>query len=189
MGPYASNDKQYIYAAYASDVFNLTDDLILNAGLRVDRFDEKGSFDPTTGATTGAYGQTSLSPKFGLVYQPVTEAVALFANYSNGFQNNSGVDFYGEAFKPSNGNQFEAGVKLDLWQHRFSGPYRKDEVIEIGLNHRPGTFYKQDFFRFDRHSLKLLKGAGSFAGRYRDAGVADRISRMNYDIHAGNTLS
>ena len=121
VGPNASNDNtQYVYAAYVSDVFNLTDNLIFNAALRVDRFDNKGTLDPVTMKSSDGYAQTTLSPKFGIVYQPLKDKIALFANYSNGFQNNSGVDFSGKAFKPSNGNQLEAGVKLDAWEHKLS---------------------------------------------------------------------
>ena len=61
----------------------------------------------------------------------------------------------------------------------------KSSPIEFFINHRPGTYYKQDAFHFDQYTLKELPATGSFAGRYKDASVADKIARMNYDIHVG----
>jgi iron complex outermembrane receptor protein len=119
-GPYNNINSENIYAAYLSDVFNLSDNLIVNAALRVDHFDNKGSYHPVAATWSGGYQQTAVSPKFGVVYQPVKDQVSLFANYSNGFQNNTGVDFNGKTFKPSQGNQTEGGVKLDAWGHKLS---------------------------------------------------------------------
>lgn len=57
--------------------------------------------------------------------------------------------------------------------------------IEIFINHRPGTYYKQDAYHFDQYTLQELPATGVFAGKYRDASVANKIARMNYDIHVG----
>jgi len=102
------------YSTYVSDVANLTDNLLVMAALRVDHFVNKGNYDVTTGKTSGGYNQTALSPKFGIVYQPVKDRVSLFANYQNGFTNETGTDYQGRAFKPEKAYQAEAGVKLDL---------------------------------------------------------------------------
>lgn len=61
----------------------------------------------------------------------------------------------------------------------------KKAVIEIRVNHQPGSFYKQDIFDYDRHTLQPLKGQGLYVGKYADASAGDRIGRMNYDIHVG----
>lgn len=105
--------KTNTYSAYVSDVIDVTDRLIASVGLRIDRFDNKGNFDQATGQYAGSYEQIALSPRFGLVYQPVKERVAVFANYQNGFTNKSGTDFEGNTFKPEQANQLEGGVKLD----------------------------------------------------------------------------
>jgi iron complex outermembrane receptor protein len=107
--------KTNTYSAYLSDVINLTDRLIALAAIRVDYFDNKGNMDRTTGLYSGGYHQTAFSPKFGLVYQPVKDHVSLFANYQNGFTNETGLDYAGKSFKPEQANQTEGGVKLDLW--------------------------------------------------------------------------
>lgn len=57
--------------------------------------------------------------------------------------------------------------------------------VEFAVNHRPGTYYKQDAYHFDQYTLQELPAEGSFAGRYAEVSVADKIARMNYDIHVG----
>jgi uncharacterized iron-regulated membrane protein len=53
---------------------------------------------------------------------------------------------------------------------------------------RSGTYYKTNIYNFDQYSLKPVKSAGPYSGRYADAGVADKLRRMNYDIHVGAIL-
>ncbi len=115
--------KQYTYGAYISDVLNFTDNLMAMASLRVDHFVNKGVFNNLTSLTTGDYSQTALSPKFGLVYQPAKEKVALFANYMNGFKNVANAaqpDGTVSVFKPQQAYQWEAGFKLNLLEDKLS---------------------------------------------------------------------
>ncbi|WP_262895692.1 TonB-dependent receptor [Pedobacter endophyticus] len=113
-----------VYSAYVSDVLNITDALSAMLSLRVDRFDNKGSFNQATGLTTGKYLQTAVSPKFGLVYNIIKDQVSIFGNYMNGFKNVAPVvqplaDISG-TFKPQQANQIEAGVKTDLFHNRLN---------------------------------------------------------------------
>lgn len=112
--------KTNTFSAYAADVINLTDNLLASLALRVDHFGNKGSYNMTTGEYSGEYSQTALSPKFGLVYQPVDKVVAIFANYQNGFKNINGTDFEGKTFKPEQANQMEGGVKVDAFSGKLS---------------------------------------------------------------------
>jgi iron complex outermembrane receptor protein len=119
---YLVTTKTNTYSAFASDVLNLTEQLSVLAALRVDHFDNKGGlyYSPVE-----AYSQTTLSPKFGLVYQPVKDRVAVFANYQNSFTN-PGNGSYIDAerntrtAKPEQANQWEAGVKLDAANGKVS---------------------------------------------------------------------
>src|SRR5262249_45372486 len=80
---------------------------------RVDHFKTGG----LSAAQDDKYGQTTLSPKFGLVYQPVLNVVSLFANYMNGFTNSAPQrqnDGTIKTFKPEHANQWEVGVKTNL---------------------------------------------------------------------------
>lgn len=111
---YPSIFKQNVYSTYIADVVNITDRLIASAGLRVDRFDNGGNFDPASNTTSGAFKQTAWSPKFGLIYQPVKDQVSLFANYQNSFRNQASVLEDNSITKPEHANQIEGGIKFDL---------------------------------------------------------------------------
>ncbi len=116
---YVQND-QSSYAAYASDVINFTDQLSGMLSLRLDRFVNDGAYTPSNGVRSGNFDQTALSPKFGLVYQLIKDQVSLFGNYMNGFNNVTATSFDNSTFKPQYANQWEGGVKVDLWDHKLS---------------------------------------------------------------------
>lgn len=103
-----------VYSAYASDVLNLTDQLLAMLSVRVDRFEDR----------TTDFKQTSVSPKFGVVYQVVKDQVSLFGNYMNGFRNVAPVTQplpeYSGSMKPQHANQIEGGVKLDVFDGRLN---------------------------------------------------------------------
>ncbi|WP_269236403.1 TonB-dependent receptor [Flavobacterium flavigenum] len=109
-----SNDnlRNSTYSIYASDVINITSKLIAMASLRLDYFDNEGDINNDK----DDYNQTALSPKFGLIYQPIEDKLALFANYMNGFKNvapnNSPTE--PQTFEPEQANQLEFGIKANL---------------------------------------------------------------------------
>jgi iron complex outermembrane receptor protein len=113
--------KNNTYSAYVADVLNITDKLIASAAIRADHFHNLGNFDQATGKYSGEYEQTSFSPKFGLVYQPVKDKISLFANYQNGFTNVAGTDYEGKTFKPEQANQIEGGIKLNAFGGGLNG--------------------------------------------------------------------
>ncbi|RYU82202.1 TonB-dependent siderophore receptor [Hymenobacter persicinus] len=121
---YPVTTKANTYSAFASDVLNLTDQLSVLAALRLDHYDNKGGL---LYVPVQAYSQTTLSPKFGAVFQPVLDRVALFANYQNSFINRGA--YLGteqqptdapRIAKPEQANQVEAGVKLDAASGKVS---------------------------------------------------------------------
>ena len=117
---YLVTTKSNTYSAFASNVLSLSERLSVLAAVRVDRFDNQGGI---LYAPTAAYKQTAVSPKFGLVYQPVQDRVALFANYQNSFNNLGsfiGADGISRNARPERANQAEAGVKLDAAGGRVS---------------------------------------------------------------------
>lgn len=114
-----SKTEQRVYSAYVSDVINFTPSLSFMASLRVDHFDNVGNI----ATEDDNYQQTALSPKFGLVYQPIVDKVSLFANYMNGFSNVAPRiqdDGSTKTFSPEQANQWEAGVKTNLLNGRVS---------------------------------------------------------------------
>jgi iron complex outermembrane receptor protein len=115
--PTKNQSDTYVYSAYFSNVTNITEQLLLMTSLRVDKFDNKGTTTFSTGATAGAYQQTALSPKFGLVYAVLKDKVSLFGNYMNGFRNvapTTQPDGSVSNFTPQQANQWEGGVKMSL---------------------------------------------------------------------------
>ncbi|MEO6176405.1 MAG: TonB-dependent siderophore receptor [Flavobacterium circumlabens] len=127
---YVSNNER-TYSAYVSDVLNVTDKLIVMAGVRVDRYINKGVYYPSRDSLVGSYNQTAFSPRFGAVYQLVKEKVSVFANYMNGFNNVGGSDFNGNTFKPNQANQVEGGVKFDFNKISATLSYYDIQVTNI----------------------------------------------------------
>lgn len=125
--------KQEIFSAYASNIFYFLPNLSAMASLRVDRFSSKGSL--TT--TADDYNQTAFSPKFGIVYQPIQDKVAIFANYMNGFKNVSPTQMYDtdgsylgtKVFDPEQANQFEVGTKLNLLNDRVTATFSYYNIL------------------------------------------------------------
>lgn len=124
VGYNATATKTVNASAYVSDAINITPSLIAMASVRVDRFSTDGTFTQRTGLYAGAYKQTSVSPKFGVVYQLLNNKLSLFGNYMNGFVNQGPVtqgDNTILALKPQYGNQWEGGVKFALLNNKING--------------------------------------------------------------------
>lgn len=67
-------------------------------------------------------------------------------------------------------------------------PATNTDPLEGSVNHRPGTYYNADFYHFDQYTLQELPATGIYAGKFKDASIANKIARMNYDIHVGAVL-
>lgn len=122
--PAKSNITNSSYSAYASNILNLTPSLMAMVSLRADYFDSKGEKD----SSDDDFDQFALSPKFGLVYQPIREKVSLFANYMNAFINVApqqvadadGSNTRVKSFKPEHADQWEYGVKTNLLSDKLN---------------------------------------------------------------------
>lgn len=62
------------------------------------------------------------------------------------------------------------------------------DPIEVVINHKPGTYYNSDYYHYDQYSGKLLPAQGSFDGSFSTASFADKLVRLNYDVHVGAVL-
>jgi iron complex outermembrane receptor protein len=175
------NSRENTYSAYASDVINITPKLLAMASLRVDYFDTEG--DITTDEDD--YDQTALSPKFGLLYQPIEDKLAVFANYMNGFRNISpgegrdsgGVSTGIQTFEPEHANQLEFGVKANLLADKLNATvsYYNINVANIvtsNLNYSvQGGEARSRGFEFDLNASPV-KGLNIIAGySYNDSKV------------------
>jgi len=85
-----------------------------------------------------------------------------------------------------------------LWE-RFkteAGPGKTVEVhfpssdstaVEVALNPSAGTYWKTDYRYFDQYTMQELDVKHPF-GKFANASAADKIVRMNYDVHTGQIL-
>lgn len=145
-----SKTKQEVISAYFSDVINITPALSAMVSLRGDRFLNGG--DTSTDADN--YNQNALSPKFGLVYQPVIDQVSIFANYMNGFtnvapgENVAGTTRTPKTFDPEHANQFEVGTKLNIFKDKLYATLSyydikvTDQVYSVRPNATDVTYYQ-----------------------------------------------
>lgn len=105
---------QNTYAAYVSNVLKPFDALSIMLSVRYDRLINSGTKDLVSQTTTGAFNQTSLTPKIGFTYQFIPKVFTLFGNYMSGFQNIAPISINGilYSFKPQYGSQWESGLKI-----------------------------------------------------------------------------
>ncbi|KAA0994178.1 TonB-dependent receptor [Dyadobacter sp. UC 10] len=141
-----SNISNSSYSAYISDVINITPNLMAMASLRADYFDSKGEKN----TSEDDFDQFALSPKFGLLYQPVLEKVSLFVNYMNAFINveprqvadPDGNNPRIKSFKPEHADQLEYGIKTNLFSDKL---FATVSVYDIKVTNRvtgdPANFY------------------------------------------------
>ncbi|HMI01630.1 MAG TPA: TonB-dependent receptor [Pedobacter sp.] len=112
------------YSAYFSDVLNFTPNFSAMVSLRTDYFDSPGDKE----TKEDDFDQFVLSQKLGLVYQPIIDKVSVFANYMNAFINKEpgvnynvdGVVLGIKSFKPEHANQWEFGVKTNLFSDKLN---------------------------------------------------------------------
>ncbi len=175
------NPKDATYSAYASDVINITPQLLAMASLRVDYFDTEG--DANT--DDDDYTQTALSPKFGVVYQPIEDKLSVFANYMNGFRNIAPALTYDadgnligtKTFEAEHANQLEFGVKGNLFSDKLTGTISYYDINVANLvTSNPmyssqGGEARSKGFEFDLNAAPI-KGLSIIAGySYNDSKI------------------
>ena len=168
--------EEDIYSAYISNVLNFTPQLALMTSLRLDQFE------------TETNSQTALSPKFGVVYQPILDKVALFANYMDGFSNVGPrqVDNLetGESrtlvFDPERAKQFEVGTKFNLLNNHLSATlsYYDIQVSNIVMQDAENPFnLVQDGEQYSR-GFEASLTASPFEGLNLIAGFSHNNSEL-----------
>lgn len=63
-------------------------------------------------------------------------------------------------------------------------PETEDESIYVEISNSEGLYYDSDYRFFDQNTLEEIESKAIY-GKYKDAKFADKIIRMNYDIHVG----
>lgn len=113
------------YGIYIQDFINLTHDFKILAGIRYSNIKNDDTvvknFLEGTEKTTENSGSSdeAFSPKLGLIYNP-NDNLSVFATYTNSFSPNTGFDESGAALKASTVDQYEVGVKKNLWNNAIA---------------------------------------------------------------------
>lgn len=66
----------------------------------------------------------------------------------------------------------------------FHYPYSGSEAIYVEIGYQEGLYYSADYRFYDQYSLQELSSSTIY-GIYEEAGFAEKVMRMNYDIHVG----
>ena len=129
-------------ALYVQDLMHLGDHWKLLAGARFDRFDFRTTNRITS--QTRSYDGTTLSPRVGLIWQPV-EAHSVYASYSKNFAPYGGRGLMSVAVaenavfdeEPQYSRQIETGLKSDWLDGRLSSSLAVYELELYNVRYRP----------------------------------------------------
>ena len=111
------------YGIYIQDLVAISSKLKLLAGVRYSyQNNQQARVDSVMKGTIGyvaAYTSDAFSPRLGIVYQP-WKTVSVFTSYTSTFSVNTGRDIYDQQLPASIIDQYEAGVKTDLFRRLLS---------------------------------------------------------------------
>lgn len=113
------------FGLYVQDLINITKEFKVLAGVRwsyIKNDDTKvrdfiTNLDSET-AKSGAQDH-AFSPKIGLIYNP-NDNLSVFATYTNSFTPNAGFDEFDHSLKASIVDQYEVGIKKNLWNNAIA---------------------------------------------------------------------
>ena len=109
-----SNEDITRVGVFLQNHLNLTEQLMLSAGVRYDDVER----DPLQGSSTSSQGYDNTSFQAGLRYD-VMETTSLFANYSESFSPNFALDKNSQVLPPETGAGYEVGLKGYLFDERL----------------------------------------------------------------------
>ena len=122
------------FGVYVQDLLSLGAKMKLLLGLRYSY--QQTISDVLTYATNKnvvtTYFAGAFSPRLGLVYQPIKNT-SLFASYANSFTLNTGTDISGNALPPSLIDQYEVGVKNELFNGLLSANVTFYQIVNSNL--------------------------------------------------------
>lgn len=129
----------------------------------------------------------------GLVFGFQWFAKAVYWTTSGGRQL---AEFYEPVTQKPKNIDSAAAPSIDRVYHFMKAEYPASETIEVhypindsvaigaGANPDAGTYWKVDYRWFDQHTLREVS-VNHLYGRFSKASTADKIARMNYDLHVG----
>ena len=119
---------------YVQDLISITEKIKLLAGVRFSYLETFSDVFTYSNSTTIKKNQfdNAFSPRLGLVYKPI-KTMALFASYANSFTPNTGVDADEKALPPSLIDQYEIGIKNDLFHGLLSANVTVYQITNSNL--------------------------------------------------------
>ncbi|HEY9007779.1 TonB-dependent receptor [Ohtaekwangia sp.] len=109
---------------YVQDLVSILDNLKFLAGVRY-------SYMESETANVKSYDD-AFSPRLGVVYQPMKD-MSVFASYANSFTLNTGLDINNNRLAPSFIDQYEVGVKNDLFKGLLSANVTAYKIVNSNL--------------------------------------------------------
>lgn len=168
---------------YVQDFITVTSRIKLMAGVRWS-FQETVQtkiFNTGTQTTTAGASPTvqakAFSPKFAIVYRPVKNT-SIFASYANNFTINTGTDIYGQMLQPSIVDQYELGVKNNLFKGKLSANLSLYRIRNNNLAQQ--AEFKADGTPNSDATVKELKGQTTSDGLEVDLDL--NVSKNFYAI-------
>jgi iron complex outermembrane receptor protein len=124
------------FGVYVQDLIKLSSKFNVLAGARWSYVATAGidSTNLLNGAKTQGKSRfdAAISPRVGLVYKP-SNTTSVFASYSNSFNINTGQDVEGKTLQPSIIDQYELGVKNELFNRRLSANLTLYRILNNNL--------------------------------------------------------
>lgn len=111
------SSEQDWFGLYFQDQVKLPYHLHMLAGFRYDSAESSSNFD---GSISEIPREDSLTPRGGLVWQPLPE-LSLYGSYAENFSGINGTGFGGALLPPESAQQWELGLKTELFDQRFLG--------------------------------------------------------------------
>lgn len=156
------------FGVYAQDFVEISKLLKVIAGLRYSNLKNDDTvvtnFKAKTKTTTPKTGTKdyAFSPKAGIVITP-TDNFSIYGTYTNSFVPNSGFTIYNEPLKPSIVDQYEIGIKKNIWKNTVAFNVNAYQIIN--RNSYTKAIYDKNGNLNSDSSIK------EFAGKVRSQGV------------------
>ena len=136
------------YGAYFQDHITLWDKLHILGGGRYNWAETGTSYNESFAAaeaTLPSNKDEGFSPRVGILYQPIKE-LGVYGNWTTSFNANNAQADDGSTFDPQTGEQFEAGLKAQLFDDRLLATlayyYLTKDNILVPDNNTPSLFDK-----------------------------------------------
>ena len=157
------------FGVYAQDLVELTKSLKVLAGIRYSYLTNGESSDKIflpnnpVAATSAKTEDHAFSPKVGLIFNP-NENISVFATYTNSFVPNTGTTVNFEALKPSTVDQYEIGIKKNVFNNAVAINLTAYQIVN-------NNNYTTARFKADGVTQNSDSNLKEFAGKVRSRGV------------------